>query len=173
MKSIDKTICLKSRQDIAEDESFIEQNTLSPNLCYLNNQYRCPGSGLCSDEPCQEWSQCQDSSQYKCWDGICVSDPKYCRNNETGCPVYSPFRCNYTSNCVSNMTECESDDSISARLSSICKIRYNLSLACPFDGSCATTLSDCPTKPNSWMTLYPNTESSSVLSASLIPQCPE
>ena len=158
VKSVDRTVCLKSRENIAEEESYVEQNTLTPNQCYLSNQYRCPDSGLCSSFPCLEWSQCKESSEVKCWDGTCVSDTVLCRNNATGCPVYSPFRCNFTGNCVANLTECERDATIRPRLTALCQQKFNLTVSCPFDGSCAASASECTTVPNSWRSIYPNTE---------------
>ncbi len=146
--------CYASRVEFPR--SFLQESESIRTQCYLSNMYRCHSTGQCSEKPCSEWMNCLDG-HHKCWDGTCVSEEKLCRNRDSGCPAYSPISCSYTGRCVADKAECESIETVQPLVKKLCQSQFGLPEACPFDGSCATSLAKCQNGPQQQcLNQYPN-----------------
>ena len=85
----------------------------SINKCIVDRQ--CPiGYVKCSNGDCKimaslcEEKPCPPNMPYRCKEGVCVDDEKYC-DKENGCPYNMPIKCN-DGNCVKDSQLCENTD---------------------------------------------------------------
>ena len=111
----------------------------SINKCIVDRQ--CPiGYVKCPNGDCKimaslcEDKLCPPNTPYRCPEGVCVNDEKYCDNKENGCPYNMPIKCK-DGNCVKNSESCkkpEGDDD-EEKDPNLC-----------LDGSLKKDLEECP-----------------------------
>ena len=138
-----------------------EMNICTDNLDNCNLIRECPiGYVKCSNGDCKIMSSlCEDSScpsnlPYKCPEGVCVHDEKYC-DAENGCPYNAQLKCE-DGTCVENLNLCEyinstdlcPDGSRKSKQNNICPLSngcpQNKKLKCA-DGTCIDPeISECP-----------------------------
>ena len=129
-----------------DDKDNKDKSVRCPDLfCYSSRKncsmfMGCPGSRvLCDDGSCAKTGndcpslKCPIHLPYKCSDGFCVSNLKFCDNNATGCPYNKPLKC-ADGTCITNLNQCANNNTV------VCPIgEVNCS-----DGSCAKSIERCP-----------------------------
>ena len=65
---------------------YLPEAVQPPDASIIACKYWCGSS--CSDRPCERWKRCENiknMDSFKCWDGECVSDLKFCKRKAPEC----------------------------------------------------------------------------------------
>jgi hypothetical protein len=65
---------------------YLPETVPPPDASIIACKYWCGSS--CSDKPCESWRRCENTKNidsFKCWDGQCVSDLKFCKRKAKEC----------------------------------------------------------------------------------------